>query len=251
MKRLITTILICLSPMSYAHESVIHDMVTHSPYLKDQQVKSYGDLRLIKYNQLNQSFPYSHIQSPTLYGIGMPKGLDKELLVASGNLYEGYFDQHHYHAQQVKAERDIAFMAYVNVKDWQTITLTNSIQTFSDLEKALPKLAERAGIDSTVPFPFILKAKVDGLKWFIVDGIGNGQPNYLSSFLRQRYLGGLEDTEIEGVGFYSAKHQGILSAPNSKMHIHFKTVNSPLFVGHIDNQMTLSKGTRILFPAKN
>ena len=232
-----------------AHEDFIQGVIDHSHYLEKLQVKSFGDLRLIRENKLTQSFPYSQIKSDDLYGIGMPKGLDKELLITSGNLYEGSFDQNKYSAGIVKDDLDIAFLAYVNVRKWKTVVLPEGITTFSHLENALPELAKNAGINSDVPFPFILRSKVDGLKWFIVNGMGNGKPDYLSSFLRSRYLGGLDNVEIEGVGFYSEKHKGIMSAPNSSIHIHFRTISNPLFVGHIDNEIFFIKGATLQFPS--
>ncbi len=242
-------IIILASQNIMAHEDIIQGVMKHSYYLKELQVKSFGDLRLIRENKLTQSFPFSKIKSDDLYGIGMPKGLDKELLITSGDLYESFFDNHTYSAGIVKEDRDIAFLAYVNVKKWTTMKLPEDIMTFAQLESALPELAKSAGIDSTVPFPFILHAKIDGLKWFIVDGMGNGKPDHLSSFLRSRYIGGLNDIEIESVGFYSDKHKGIMSAPNSGMHIHFRTISEPLFVGHIDNKMFLAKGATLQFPS--
>jgi hypothetical protein len=234
-----------------AHEDFIQGVIEHSHYLETLQVKSFGDLRFIRENQLTKSFPFSKIKSDDLYGIGMPKGLDKELLVTSGNLYESFFDEHKYSAGIVTEDRDIAFMAYVNVSQWKTVILPKDIVTFAQLENALPELAKNVGIDSTVPFPFILRSEIDGLKWFIVDGMGNGKPNHLSSFLRSRYLGGLDSVEIEGVGFYSDKHKGIMSAPSSSMHIHFRTISEPLFVGHIDNEVFLNQGATLQFPLLN
>ena len=250
MKTIFALMIIALASQPLmAHENVIQGVMKHSHYLKELQVKSFGDLRLIRENKLIPSFPFSKIKSDDLYGIGMPKGLDRELLITSGDLYESFFDNHTYSAGIVKEDRAIAFLAYVNVKKWTTIRLSEDITTFAQLERALPELAKSASINSTVPFPFILHAKIDGLKWYIVDGMGNGKPNHLSSFLRSRYIGGLNDVEIEGVGFYSDKHKGIMSAPSSSMHIHFRTISKPLFVGHIDNEMILVKGATLQFPS--
>ncbi len=250
MKTIFTLMIIVLASQNImAHESVIQGVIKHSHYLKELQVKTFGDLRLIKENKLNQSFPFSKIKADDLYGIGMPKGLDKELLITSGDLYESFFDDHSYSAGMVTEDRDIAFLAYVNVKKWTTMKLPEDITTFAQLESALAELAKSAGINSTAPFPFILHAKIDALKWFIVDGMGNGKPDHLSSFLRSRYISGLNDIEIEAVGFYSDKHKGIMSAPDSGIHIHFRTTSKLLFVGHIDNKMILVKGATIQFPS--
>jgi len=235
-----------------SHEKFIKGMAEHKPYLKGQHVKSIGDLRLIKNNELNNSLEYSKIKSKNLYGIGMPKRLNSELLMTSGRIFEGKFVKHKYTAKELKNEdKEIAFLAYVNVKQWTTILLPKNIVSFKQLEEVLPRIAKGAGINSDVPFPFILKSHIKSLKWFIVNGMGNGQPNHLASFLRSRYIGGLDNIEIEGIGFYSKKHKGILSSPASSMHIHFRTIESPLFVGHIDNEMLLSGNTEILFPIAN
>ncbi|MCW8930827.1 MAG: hypothetical protein OQL19_11375 [Gammaproteobacteria bacterium] len=250
MKTIFSLMIIALTSQNLmAHEEVIQGVMKHSHYLNELQVKTFGDLRLIRENKLTESFPFSKIKSDDLYGIGMPQGLDKELLISSGDLYESFFDNYNYSTGIVKEDRDIAFLAYVNVKKWTTVRLPENIITFTQLENALPELAKSNGLNSTAPFPFILHAKIDGLRWFIVDGMGNGKPNYLSSFLRSRYIGGLDNIEIEGIGFYSDKHKGIMSAPNSNIHIHFRTISKPLFVGHIDDEMFLAKGAILQFPS--
>ncbi|MCH9812711.1 MAG: acetolactate decarboxylase [Epsilonproteobacteria bacterium] len=247
----IVALFLFLTQFLSAHELFIKEVVDHTPYLKELRVKSIGDLRLIKSNALNQSMRYSQIKADDVYGIGMPKGLNSELLISAGDLYEGKFEKHHYHAKKLGDEdREIAFLAYTNVKKWRSVKMPENVVNFKQLEETLPLLAKTAGVDTDVPFPFVLKAKVVILQWFIVNGMGSAQPDYLSSFLRNRYIGGLEDIQIEGVGFYAHQHKGILSAPTSSMHIHFRTLHEPLFIGHIDNYMILEKGSEVLFPVE-
>ena len=233
-----------------AHEDFIKGVMHHSPYLKEKSVKSIGDLRLIRSHELNETLKFSRIKAEDLYGIGMPEGLNSELLISAGDMFEGKFENHEYSAKKLETEeRKMAFLAYANVKKWKSTVIPKNITDFKQLEEVLPVLAKKYGIDADTAFPFILKAKVRALRWFIVNGMGNGQPDFLSSFLRSRYIGGLEDIEIEGIGFYSTKHKGILSAPSSSMHIHFRTLGDILFVGHIDNHMVLKERSEILFPA--
>lgn len=230
-----------------AHEEIIQNMVTHSPYLQNMTVKSFGNLQSIRHNALTDSFFYGQIKAEDVYGIGMPKGLAGELFIEAGKLYEGKFEQHRPIVQD--QEYEISFLVYANIQNWLSITLPEEVVSFKQLEEILPILAAQAGLDSNAPFPFILQAKVKALQWFIVNGMGDGQPNYLTSFLNARYLGHLEDIDIQGIGFYSNQHQGIISAPNSQMHIHFMTLNAPLFIGHIDNHMVLTQGAKVFFPS--
>ncbi len=231
-----------------AHEDFIKGVMHHSPYLQEKRVQSIGDLHLIRSNKLNQTLNFSQIKAEDLYGIGMPEGLNSELLISAGDMFEGKFENHQYFAKKLDEDRKIAFLAYVNVKKWKAIDVPQGVVSFQQLEDVIPSLAKKAGINIAVPFPFILKSKVKGLRWFIVNGMGNGQPDFLSSFLRSRFLGGLENVDIEGIGFYSSQHKGILSSPSSNMHIHFRTLGDSLFVGHIDNDILLEEGAEVLFP---
>ena len=118
--------------------------------------------------------------------------------------------------------------------------MPNEVDTFQKLEAHLPEAAQNIGIDTSKPFPFLIAGEASFLQWFVVDGMGNQLPNPQSSFLRARYLGGLNDVKIEGLGFYSTKHQGIFTTPNNNMHIHFCISRNTL------NQGLLASSIRLL-----
>lgn len=104
-------------------------------------------------------------------------------------------------------------MVYAYVPSWTKIEIPETVQTFAELEQYIPKAATERGIDISRPFPFRIEGEVSALDWFVVNGMGNGVPNYLVSFFRSRYLGGLDDRKIEGLGFYSQSHRGVLTNP--------------------------------------
>ena len=61
-------------------------------------------------------------------------------------------------------------------------------------------------------------------------------------------LNNRDDRQIDGLGFYSNSHRGVLTHPKSNMHIHFKTIDDKLFVGHINNSLILKPGSYLLLP---
>ncbi len=87
------------------------------------------------------------------------------------------------------------------------------------------------------------------LKWFVVNGMGNLRPDPQASFLRSRYLSGLENRQIEIVGLFGPACQGVLSSPGNDAHMHFRTIDdgSP-FVGHVDNEIELKAGAVLYLP---
>jgi putative intracellular protease/amidase len=216
------------------------------------EVKNIGEIKQIATSQLNGNVPFkSLLADKPLYGLGMQTGLDAEVLVLASKPYVGGFRKMTYQ-YPLSENPNLSFLVYSYVDKWQTISLPDEVNTFQKLEAYLPELAKKAGIDSEKPFPFLINAQTDFLQWFVVNGAGNKQPDAQTSFVRSRYLGGLNDVTIEGLGFYSTKHQGIFTTPKNNMHIHFKTVpkdtSDSIFVGHLDNNIQLKKGGTVQMP---
>jgi acetolactate decarboxylase len=216
------------------------------------EVSNIGELKQIASSQLNGQVPFkSLLQDKPLYGLGMETGLDAEVLILANKPYVGGFRKMAYQ-YPLSGNPNLSFLVYSYVGKWQSITLPEDVLTFQQLEAVMPELAKKAGLHTEKPFPFLINAQADFLQWFVVDGMGNQQPNPHSSFVRGWYLGGLNDVKIEGLGFYSTKHQGVFTTPNNNMHIHFKTIpqntNETIFVGHLDGNIQLKKGTVIQLP---
>jgi acetolactate decarboxylase len=213
-----------------------------------EPVQAIGDLRAIASNNLNNQVKFRSLtQKHHLYGLGMPPGLNAEILVLDGKAYFGQFNSLSYEVKEPD-NFDISFMVYAYVPNWTKMEIPNTVQTFSELEQYIPKAAAEQKIATSRPFPFRLEAEVSALDWFIVNGMGNGVPNHLGSFLRSRYLGSLDDRKIEALGFYSPSHRGVLTNPNSNIHIHFKTTDKKVFVGHINDSVIIKPGSSLLLP---
>lgn len=213
-------------------------------------VQLIGDLRAIASNKLNHKVAFDALNNkPHLYGLGMPHGLNSELLVLDGQAYLGCFSSLCYKVQHLD-EFDVSFMVYAYVPSWVKMEIPETVQTFTEFEEYIPKVAANQGIKTSRPFPFRLEGEASALDWFVVNGMGNGVPNHLGSFLRSRYLGGLGDRKIEALGFYSDSHRGVLTNPQSNMHIHFRTTDEKLFIGHINDSVTIKSGAHLLLPTE-
>lgn len=211
-------------------------------------VQAIGDLRAIASNNLNNQVKFRSLtQKHHLYGLGMPPGLNAEILVLDGKAYLGQFKSFSYEVKELD-NFDISFMVYAYVPSWTKMEIPNKVQTFAELEQYILKAAANQKIATARPFPFRLEGEVAALEWFVVNGMGNGVPNHLGSFLRSRYLGGLGDRKIEALGFYSPSHRGVLTNPNSNIHIHFRTTDEKVFVGHINDSVIIKPGSYLLLP---
>ena len=209
----------------------------------------HGDLRLISQNAPDSPVPYSHFNpGPTLWGIGMSLGLDAELLVMGGCPFSGAFV-----AGQPVVRQDppdlLAFFAYAHIAQWHEIPVPAHVDDFDELSAFVANIGMAYGFDTQAGFPIRLEAEVDNVDWFVAGGMGDLQPTPIASFLSSRTLGTLGARKISAFGTFSTDLTGVASAPDSSMHVHFATQDdAPLFVGHVNNGISMRPGARIYLP---
>ena len=207
-----------------------------------------GDLRKIGTNNLAGVVTLKTLTSrPHTYGLGMVAGLSSELLIFDSEVFLGSFDGNRY-SIDTKRESLVAFGGFVVVNQWQAEAIPETVKTFKDLESFIGVAAKEHGWSAEKPMPFKLEAKADGLRWFVVNGMGNLKPSPRESFVRNLYKGGIDDAKFEAFGFFSNEHRGIYTNPVSSIHVHFRLTDGPPFVGHIDDELLLNRGAVLFLP---
>ncbi len=149
---------------------------------------------------------------------------------------------------------------------WKEIEIPESVKTFKDFQNFVPQAASNIGIDTEQsPVPIRVKLSASFLRWFVVNGMGNLQPNPRESFLRQEVKGGLDDVNLEAFGVFTAHHHGVYTNLVSNVHMHFRTTDGPQFrgkvddageirvgnefIGHLDDEIDIKPGGKLYFPA--
>jgi hypothetical protein len=206
-----------------------------------------GDLRLIATRNLVARASLAPLlKHPDVVAIGMLDTLNGELWIADGKALLGEFGRDRIYRTTELTDGAIAFLVYARVPEWVDVAVPGSVTSFQELEAFVPEAATAIGLDPGKPLPFRLRATAVSLRWFLVGGPGNGIPDPRESFLRAFLRGGLEDTLIDGVGFWSAGSRGVFTNPVSGIHIHFRTPDG--FVGHLDDEIMLQPGATIRLP---
>jgi hypothetical protein len=207
------------------------------------QVIAVGDLRKIDSNLLSGDAALKpKLGEKGVYGLGMLNGLKGELLIWDSVLHYGSFENNQYRTA-ILDDATLAFGFYTQpIKNWTPMRIPEKVISFKDLEVYIGNVIQRNAYDESSLIPFRLDLEVNRLKWFVVNGMGNQTPTPRESFLRQRYLGGLDDIAIDAFGIYSKNHRGIYTNANSNLHIHFKTKSEDIFIGHLDDELTFKPG---------
>jgi hypothetical protein len=211
-------------------------------------VRMIGDLRQIGSGTLAGTVPLKDLTAkPHLYGCGMVHGLQGEVLILDGKVYLGQTDKV-LTAADIAETTMVAFGGYAHVASWDSVPIPDNVTTFKDLQAFVSASLAARKVDPAQPSPFRLEANAVGLRWFVVGGFGNRLPTPKDSFYRQIAKGGLDDVAIAAFGIHSTAHRGIYTNPVSDIHMHFITADGR-FAAHLDDDLVLGPGGRLLFPS--
>ncbi len=164
-----------------------------------------------------------------LYGLGPKSFLTGELLINNGVSYLSKVTSD----STMSVERDFQvsapFFVYSNVTEWKEVELPIEIKGIKDLENYIDSIVQ----ERETPFAFKLVGDVsraiihiqnlpEGTKVSSPAEAHQGQTNY-----------SLSDKEVEVIGFFSRKHQGVFTHHDSYLHMHLITKDENK-MGHLD-----------------
>jgi hypothetical protein len=136
-------------------------------------------------------------------------------------------------------------LVYSQVPRWRKVTLPEDIVDEKSLERELPGLAARYGLDPALPFPFLMRGSPDRAVFHVLnktDGLLHSPD--LHEKAKVKFV--LEDTGVEIIGFHSNDHRGIFTPGHSAIHIHLKSEDG-LVSGHVD-ALSFPQGIDLYLP---
>lgn len=164
-----------------------------------------------------------------LYGLGPESFLTGEILINNGKSYRSTVLSDSTMLVEKTFAITAPFLVYTNVSDWKEIKLPKNIKTIKDLEIFI----DNKTTTEKRPFAFKLKGSINsgvihiqnlpkGTKVSSPKEAHQGQTNY-----------SLLNEDIEIIGFFSTKHQGIFTHHDSFLHMHLITKDESK-MGHLD-----------------
>jgi len=184
-----------------------------------------------------------------LYAVGALSELRGEITVLAGEAWLSTPDGPESVRTEVGASstEGAALLVAARVRSWREVE-TESAIPFEELDERIAALAAAAGVDTSAPFPFVVRGDVRDLRWHVIDGsrLAGGQSSH-EEHLAASVRGERAASSATLVGFYSTKHQGVFTHMGSATHVHC-TLEEPRSSGHVDH-VTLPAGVKVSFPA--
>lgn len=229
------------------------------PAIKEGLVEYYGSQKTIfDTGKAEGRIPIAAMSgSNGVYGVGAYEGLDGEITIFEGKPYvtkvrgDGFIMDNSTNGEAI-------FAVWTKNTQWRDEPVPADVKTYLELQRFVKARAVAAGIDTGVPFPFLMTGTPAELKWHInVDKTG-GKPIDRDLFKKSKAHYVMKNQPVDIVGFYSEKHAGVFisaHAPAIKekglknaIHIHQVTKDGKS-AGHIDD-LTLSGGMTLRLPKK-
>lgn len=187
-------------------------------------------------------------KTPHLYAVGPGENLRSELLVWDGVVQESRVSNGR--AQiTVAPDARAVFLVYAYVPKWQGVVVPPTVKTSAQLLSWVKTAAQKAGLSSEQPFPFLLTGIVEQAEYHIVDTPNDGTPFTREKHDKHKWHATLRNEAVEILGFYSEKHAGVFVHHTSPAHLHLRSKNGKA-MGHLDG-FTPGNGLFLSLPASN
>lgn len=177
------------------------------------------------------------------YGVGAYEGLDGEITIYEGKPFVTKVRGNSF-TMDNSTNGSAIFAAWTKNVQWSDEPIPATVQTYLDLQRFVKARAAAAGIDTNLPFPFLMTGKPAELKWHINVDLSDGKPITREIFAKSKANYVMKNEQVDIVGFYSEKHPGAFIsayAPGIKekdvkntIHIHLVTKDGKS-AGHIDD----------------
>lgn len=189
------------------------------------------------------------------YGVGAYEGLDGEITIYQGKPFVTKVRGNAF-TMDNSTNGSAIFAAWTKNMEWHDEPVPAEVKTYLDLQRHVKARAAAAGIDTGLPFPFLMTGKPAELKWHINVDLTEGKPVTRDLFAKSKANYVMKNEQVDIVGFYSEKHPGVFIsayAPAIKekdvkntIHIHLVTRDGKS-AGHIDD-LAFSGGMTLRLP---
>ena len=166
------------------------------------------------------------------YALGAVENLKGEIQIFDSKPYVSFVENNILKFDTSYSKR-ATLLVYATVKDWVSIKLPDNLTSGKELESYIQKVAFENKIDTKQPFPFRIEGKLKEVHWHVINWKDGDQEHSHSKHVSSGLNGGIENIDVELLGFYSNSHHSIFTHHTTNMHMHVKLQDGKI-AGHVD-----------------
>lgn len=196
------------------------------------EVKVSGAMKNVMMNgDLSAHLDIDTLNKAHLYGLGPVADLEGEIMILNGKVFTTEKDDNRLLNRQDKVSK-AALLVYSNVEKWKAISITTTINSYTELEKLVETTAKKNGYDAELPFAFKINAVPAKTTYHVIDW-KKGVKHTIDNHKQFAYTGETVNSPVTMLGFFSKHHQSIFTHHTTFMHVHLLDDKTKT-VGHLD-----------------
>ncbi|QOJ15221.1 MAG: acetolactate decarboxylase [Planctomycetia bacterium] len=216
----------------------------------DGRVETWGEMRpVMREGQTEGRVRLSEVvRRSHAYGVGAVEGLDGEILIDDGRCWVA--------RGRSSASLDVipdatttnaTLLIVAYVPEWTTISIDRALPAES-LDRFVRDAAERAGLETAQPFPFVIEGEFRDVAAHVVNGHCplDGSPETADAEPFR-----VNEKAIRGtlIGFYARDSAGRLTHHGTESHIHLLNRSPQVLVAHVET-VGVAQGAVLRLPKR-
>jgi len=214
----------------------------------DGRVESWGEMRPVMRDGQTQARVQlcEVVKRPHAYGVGAVEGLDGEIVIDDGRCWVARVRGQSLAVDRA-ADSHATLLIVSHVPAWTTSIIERPLPAES-VDGYVRGAAERAGVDTTKPFPFVIEGEFHDVTAHVVNGYcPMDRPP--QSVKRDNQPFRISEKSIRGklIGFYAPDSASRLTHHGTESHIHVLVETAPPLMGHVE-QASVADGATLRLP---
>ncbi|MBT3364506.1 MAG: decarboxylase [Flavobacteriales bacterium] len=178
-----------------------------------------------------------------LYALGAVVDLKGEILIMDSDVLVSSVENNALVVDN-SYDNEACLLVHASVANWLSLMVPENIVSKDQLEAFVRASAAANDIDTTAPFPFLIKGHLSSMDWHVINWSEGDTEHSHEKHIASGLQGTLHDVDADILGFYSNSHHAIFTHHTTNMHMHVATRN---IAGHLDD-VTLSSGCVLKLP---
>jgi acetolactate decarboxylase len=166
-----------------------------------------------------------------LYALGPLEGSNGEITVIAGDPLIATIRDGAPHIERSSSVR-APLLVWAEVEAWTPVALPENVKSLEDLDRFVAESAAAAGSGLDAPFPFRVTGRIEKGAMHIVNRQGREAKGH-EAHDKIKVVLPVENADVELLGFWSDRHEGVFTHRGSHIHVHGRTVDDKL-AGHVD-----------------
>lgn len=216
----------------------------------DGRVESWGEMRpVMREGQTQARVQLSEvIKRPHVYGVGAVEGLDGEIVIDNGRCWVARVIGPSLVVSPAP-DSPATLLIVSHVPAWTPVFIDHPLLAES-VDGYVRAAAERAGIDTTKPFPFVIEGEFADVLAHVVNGYCPKE-RPAPSVERDHQPFQISRKSIRGklIGFYAADSAGRLTHHGTETHIHLLVEPPNALAGHVET-ISIASGATLRIPTQ-